>query len=92
MHSINEGFGPMPKGDRQDTLQQLSLTALRAALPTSKFLFRDERVDDKGVDGALEAKLNDCFLNCRASSNSNQQIPRKQTWTDRCLAVSPPAS
>ncbi len=49
-------LGPLPKGDRQDTLQQLSLLALRNRLPENKFLFRDERVDDKGVDGALEAK------------------------------------
>jgi hypothetical protein len=73
-------MGPLPEGDRQDTLQQLSLKALRACLPERKFLFRDERVDDKGVDGALEVKFeytatNACsgkeevrcrFTNCRA--------------------------
>lgn len=44
-----DDFGPLPEGDRQDTLQQLSLKALRNALPEGKFLFRDERADDKGV-------------------------------------------
>jgi len=50
-------FGPLPKGDRNDELQQLSLDAFRAALPKDRFLFGDERVDDKGVDGALELKV-----------------------------------
>ena len=57
MPSRNDEMGPLPEGDRQDTLQQLSLKALRDCLPVSRFLFRDERVDDKGVDGTLEAKL-----------------------------------
>src|SRR5262249_55487190 len=74
-------MGPLPEGDRQDTLQQLSLKALRNRLPEDRFLFRDERVDDKGVDGALEAKLEyripkkdegeevrHRFTNCRAQA------------------------
>lgn len=63
---MNDDTGPYPKRDRQDTLQQLSLKAFQAILPTDKFLFRDERVDDKGVDGALEVVVNDTFRNCRA--------------------------
>src|SRR5262249_38544867 len=53
-------LGPLPLGDRQDALQQLSLKALRNQLPEEKFLLREreERVDDKGVDLALEAKIN----------------------------------
>lgn len=74
----NDDLGPLPEGDRQDALQQRSLTALRAQLPADKFLFRDERVDDKGVDGSLEAKrivkaasdevtaARSQFTNCRA--------------------------
>jgi len=42
-------LGPLPQGDRQDTLQQLSIKALRNRLPEEQFLFRDERMDDKGV-------------------------------------------
>jgi hypothetical protein len=57
MDSPTEGLGPLPLGDRQDTLQQLSLKALRNRLPEDKFLVRDERTDDKGVDIALEAKV-----------------------------------
>jgi hypothetical protein len=69
-------MGPLPEGDRQDSLQQLGLNALRNLLPQDRFLIRDERVDDKGVDVALEAKLtirkNDSdweqFTNCRAQA------------------------
>ena len=50
-------MGPLPLGDRQDTQQQLSLKALRNRMPEEKFLVRDERIDDKGVDFALEAKI-----------------------------------
>lgn len=78
MSAPTNDFGPLPLGDRQDTLQQLSLKALRNLLPEEKFLFRDERVDDKGVDGALEVKIAvrvpnkggekvmEGFTNCRA--------------------------
>jgi hypothetical protein len=65
MPGTDEPLGPLPKGDRQDTLQQQSLIALHSAMPTELFLFRDERVDDKGVDGALEAKADGGFTNCR---------------------------
>jgi hypothetical protein len=50
-------MGPLPLGDRKDTQQQLSLKALRNRLPEDKFLVRDERADDKGVDVVLEAKV-----------------------------------
>jgi hypothetical protein len=64
--SVAKGFGPLPRGDRQDTLQQLSLKALRNALPAELFLLRDERVDDKGIDMSLEAKVGGAFTNCRS--------------------------
>lgn len=69
-------LGPLPKGDRQDTLQQLSIKAFRNLLSEDQFLFRDERVDDKGVDGALEVKVNSSFTNCRA------QVQLKSTDAD----------
>ncbi len=61
-----DDLGPLPKGDRNDTLEQLSLRAFNNALPVDKFLFRDERVSDKGVDGTLEVKHGENFTNCRA--------------------------
>lgn len=82
--------GPYPKRDRQDTLQQLSLKAFQAVLPTDKFLFRDERVDDKGVDGALEVVVNDTFRNCRAQVQlkSTDDGPEKFNKTDGSYSLS----
>lgn len=59
-------LGPLPKYDKQDTLEQKSILALRNILPPDEYLFRDERIDDKGVDGVLELKVNGAFTNCRA--------------------------
>ncbi len=65
MTATGDQLGPLPKGDRADTLQQLSLKALHAAVPENLFQLRDERVDDKGVDGALEVKIDGGFTYCR---------------------------
>ncbi len=68
MTARTDHMGPLPEGDRQDTLQQLSLKALRNRLPEDRFLFRREAEDDKGIDGTLDAKVNGRFTNCRASA------------------------
>jgi hypothetical protein len=73
---MTHDLGPLPKADRQDTLQQLSIKALRNLLPEDDFLFRDERVDDKGVDGAIEVKVDGSFTNCRS------QVQLKSTDAD----------
>jgi hypothetical protein len=91
MDAPTDDLGPLPLGDRQDKLQQLSLNALRNCLPEDKFLFRDERVDDKGVDGALEAKVEvrvpkkgggeevmKGFTNCRAQAQLKSTDKTKQ--------------
>jgi hypothetical protein len=91
MVSLIDELGPLPEGDRQDTLQQLSLKALRNCLPEDKFLFHDERGDDKGVDGALEAKVEvrvtktgggeevkPLFTNCRAQAQLKSTDKPKQ--------------
>ena len=48
-------LGHYPK---QTTLQSInqraSLDALNHLLPPDQFIFRDERVDDYGIDGSLE--------------------------------------
>src|SRR5207248_7817061 len=49
-----------------NTLQQLSLKAFRNALPEDMFQFRDECVEDKGIDTTIEAKEDGQFLNCKA--------------------------
>ena len=75
-----DDLGPLPEGDRNDTLEQLSLRAFNNALPVDKFLFRDERVSDKGVDGTLEVKHGKTFTNCRA------QVQLKGTDADPAKA------
>ena len=73
---MRDDLGPLPQSDRQDTLQQLSIKQFRNALPEDQFLFRDERVDDKGVDGSLEVKIDGKFTNCRG------QVQLKSTDAD----------
>lgn len=77
--SHKEGLGPLPKADRNAELQRRSIDAFRIALPADKFLFRDERADDAGVDGSLELLIDSLYTNLRAqvqlkstdSSNTN---------------------
>lgn len=66
VNPAEQNMGPLPKGDRSDDLQQESLTAFRVAMPSERFLFRDERTDDKGVDGSLELKVPAGFTNVRS--------------------------
>ncbi|HEX7313849.1 MAG TPA: DUF4365 domain-containing protein [Pyrinomonadaceae bacterium] len=72
-----DDLGSLPKADRNSELQELSVTAFRAALPVDKFVFRDERINDAGVDGSLEVKIDSRYTNLRAqvqlkSTDSNQ--------------------
>lgn len=73
----NEDLGPLPKADRNSELQSLSLKAFNAALPAEKFVFRDERIDDAGVDGSLEVKIDSRYTNLRA------QVQLKSTDSDQ---------
>jgi hypothetical protein len=59
-------LGPLPESDEQDSLEQSSIKALDSLLPVDRFLFRGERTSDKGVDGALEVKVEGRYTNCRA--------------------------
>lgn len=59
-------FEQLPKADRNSELEQLSLNAFNSALPADRFLFRDERINDAGVDGSLELKINSRYTNLRA--------------------------
>jgi len=64
---MNEKYlSNLPKSDDNEELQQLSFKALKSFLPTDKFLLRDERVDDKGVDVSLEIKYENSFTNFRS--------------------------
>lgn len=75
--SPGNDLGPLPKADRNAELQRLSLGALQAFLPADKFLFRDERADDAGVDGSLELLIDSAYTDLRS------QIQIKSTESTR---------
>lgn len=74
-------LGPLPQGDRNAELQKLSLTALEGTLAAfvDRLWFRDERVDDTGVDGSLEVKQEGHHTNLRA------QVQMKSTESPKFL-------
>lgn len=63
--SDSSNSGPYPKSDRNDELEELSFRAFQNTLPIQRFVFRDERSKDKGVDGSLELKIDSGFTNLR---------------------------
>lgn len=80
-------WGPLPQSDRGDELQRLSLRALQQRLPVERFLYRDERTEDRGVDSSIEALLD------RRCTNFRGQVQVKGTdveGTNRDNSVSLP--
>src|SRR6266478_4418651 len=61
-----KALGPLPIADNNAELQRRSFDAFRAALPAAKFLFRDERTDDAGVDASIELLIDSRYTNLRA--------------------------
>lgn len=57
---------PLPKADLNSQLQRKSIASFQAFLPVDLFVFRDERIDDAGVDGSLEMLIDGCYTNMRA--------------------------
>lgn len=72
-----EPMESLPKADRNSELQELSLSAFRAALPVENFVFRDERITDAGVDGSLEVKIDSRYTNLRC------QVQLKSTDSEK---------
>ena len=70
-------LGPLPTSDRNAELERTSLAAFRALLPSNKFLFRDERTDDAGVDGSIELLIDSAYTGLRS------YIQLKATDSDR---------
>jgi hypothetical protein len=66
-------LGPLPQGDRNDELQRLSLAALQRLFPPERFIMRDERTEDKGVDGSIEMKVGRAVTNLRAQYQIKSQ-------------------
>ncbi|MGO8733303.1 MAG: DUF4365 domain-containing protein [Terriglobia bacterium] len=60
-------LGPLPKSDENAELQRTSIKALQALLlATDCIVFRDERIEDYGVDGSFELKVAGFMTNFRA--------------------------
>lgn len=59
-------LGPLPKADYNSELQRRSISEFQALLPADRFLFRDERTDDAGVDGSLELLIDSSYTDLRA--------------------------
>jgi hypothetical protein len=57
---------PLPKADDNSRLQRRSIVSFQEILPGELFVFRDERVDDAGVDGSLEILIDGYYTNMRA--------------------------
>ena len=57
---------PLPKADDNSRLQRQSIAGFQEILPKNFFVFRDERVDDAGVDGSLEILIDGYYTNMRA--------------------------
>lgn len=60
-------FGPLPQSDDNAALQRASVNALHSLLQNQDdIVLRDERVEDYGVDAALELRVSGCMTNFRA--------------------------
>ena len=60
-------LGPLPESDENARLQRESFKALNRILShQNTFVFRDERVEDYGVDGSLELNVEGRLTNFRA--------------------------
>src|SRR6266478_419999 len=66
MSQDSENLGPLPKMDRNAELQRRSIAVFQESLAPDKFVFRDERADDAGVDGSLEVLVDGQYTNLRS--------------------------
>lgn len=66
MTNESDSLGPLPRVDEAAVLQTKSFHALRDRLPAERFIIRDERFEDYGVDLTLEVRAGTHATNCRA--------------------------
>ena len=59
-------LGPLPGSDRKAELERTSLAALHAFLPADRFVFRDERTSDAGVDVSIELLIDSAYTGMRS--------------------------
>jgi len=65
--SSQDNLGLLPKSDANAGLQRTSINALNAFLRgQDNIIFRDERIEDYGVDGSFELKKYGLITNLRA--------------------------
>jgi Domain of unknown function (DUF4365) len=74
---MTEQKNPLPKADLNSQLQRKSIARFQAFLPVDRFVFRDERVDDAGVDGSLEILIDGNYTNMRAQVQLKSQHLKK---------------
>jgi Domain of unknown function (DUF4365) len=74
---MTEQKNPLPKADLNSQLQRKSIARFQAFLPVDRFVFRDERVDDAGVDGSLEILIDGNYTNMRAQVQLKGQHLKK---------------
>jgi hypothetical protein len=63
-----DDLGPLPQTNRNAEIQRMSFAAIQSCLPTDKFVFRDERIEDAGVDASLELLVGSGNSNLRAQA------------------------
>ncbi|HEY9625707.1 MAG TPA: DUF4365 domain-containing protein [Coleofasciculaceae cyanobacterium] len=78
---------PLPKADDNSRLQRQSIVSFQEVLPKKLFVFRDERIDDAGVDGSLEILIDGYYTNMRAQVQLKSTIERN-TRQDGILTFS----
>jgi Domain of unknown function (DUF4365) len=64
---------PLPKADLQSQQERKSIKSFQAFLPEDRFVFRDERITDAGVDGSLEIVSEGNYTNMRAQVQLKSQ-------------------
>jgi hypothetical protein len=62
---MTDNRNPLPQAVRSSQLQRQSIARFQSVLPVNLFVFRDERVDDAGVDCSLEILIDNQFTNMR---------------------------
>lgn len=62
---MTNGF-KLPRADENSALERDSIKKLAHALPSDRFVFRDERASDAGVDASIELVSDGFYTNMRA--------------------------
>lgn len=70
-----DSAGPLPIVDRNSDLERLSFDALKASLPMERFLVRDVRTEDHGVDLQIETRI----ANRATNLKSEVQLKAKES-------------